>query len=198
MTQEQLEHTLMPLGDFRKEEVRQIAREKDLAVADRPESQEICFIQDGTYREFLKKCIPEGVRPGPILNRDGEVIGEHQGIIFYTIGQRKGIEIAAKGPLYVIAIDKERNSIVVGREKDVYGDELIANDVNYIVLERLEEPIKVSAKIRYLHRASPALLSPLNKDEVRVKFDKPQRAITPGQAAVFYDGDIVIGGGTIK
>ncbi len=198
MTQEQLEHTLMPLGNFTKEEVRQIAREKDLAVADRPESQEICFIQDETYREFLEKCMPEGVRPGSILNKEGEVIGKHRGIIFYTIGQRKGIGVATKEPLYVIAIDKERNSIVVGKEKDVYGDELIANDVKYIAVAGLKEPAKLNVKIRYLHQASPALVSPLNKDEVKVKFEKPQRAITPGQAAVFYDGDIVVGGATIK
>jgi tRNA-specific 2-thiouridylase len=197
MTQEQLEHTLMPLGEFTKDEVRGIAKEKDLPAADRPESQEICFIQNETYGEFLKKYIPEGARPGPIVNKEGKVIGEHRGIIFYTIGQRRGIGIAAGEPLYVIAIDKERNSIVVGKEEDVYGDELIANDVNYTAVERLKEPVKMDAKIRYLHQASSALVSPLNEDRVKVKFDEPQWAVTPGQAVVFYDGDNVAGGGTI-
>lgn len=197
MTQEQLKHTLMPLGDFTKEEVREIAKEKDLPVADKPESQEICFITDETYGEFLRKYIPEGAKRGPIINREGEVIGEHQGIISYTIGQRKGMGITAKEPLYVIAIDKERNTVVAGKERDVYGDELIANNVNYVAAAGLKEPIKLNAKIRYLHQASSALVSPLSKGEVKVKFDKPQWAITPGQAVVFYDGDNVVGGGTI-
>ena len=197
MTQEQLESTLMPLGNFVKEDVRQIAKEKDLPVANKPESQEICFITDESYGEFLKKCIPEGVRPGPIVDKEGKVIGEHRGIVFYTIGQRKGIGIAAGEPLYVIAIDKEKNSVVVGKEEDVYGDELIADDVSYIAATGLKEPVKVNAKIRYLHRASPAHVFPLDGDQVRVKFDKPQRAITPGQAVVFYDGDNVVGGATV-
>lgn len=197
MTQEQLEHTLMPLGNFTKEEVKQIAKEKKLPVANRPESQEICFIQDETYGEFLKKCVPDGAKPGPIVNKEGKVIGEHRGIIFYTIGQRRGMGIAAGEPLYVIAIERENNSIIVGKEEDVYGDELIANDVNYIAVARLREPARVNVKIRYLHQASPAVVYPLNENEVRVKFDKPQWAITPGQAAVFYDEDNVVGGGTI-
>lgn len=197
MTQEQLEHTLMPLGNFTKEEVRQIAKEKKLPVANRPESQEICFVQDETYGEFLKKCVPDGAKPGPIVNKEGKVIGEHRGIIFYTIGQRRGMGIAAGEPLYVIAIERENNSIIVGKEKDVYGDELIANDVNYVAVARLREPTRVNAKIRYLHQASPAVVYPLNENEVRVKFDKPQWAITPGQAVVFYDEDNVVGGGTI-
>jgi len=197
MTQEQLRQTLMPLGNLTKNQVREIAKEKELPVANKPESQEICFIPDENYREFLKKFIPESVMPGPILDNEGKIIGEHQGIGFYTVGQRKGIGIADKKPLYVIAIDKERNSIIVGREKDVYGNELIANDVNYIAMTGLKEPIKVDAKIRYLHQASPALVIPLNKSKVKVKFEKPQRAITPGQAVVFYDKDNVVGGGTI-
>ena len=197
MTQEQLRQTLMPLGNLTKNQVREIAKEKELPVANKPESQEICFIPDENYREFLKKFIPESVMPGPILDNEGKIIGEHQGIGFYTVGQRKGIGIADKKPLYVIAIDKERNSIIVGREKDVYGNELIANDVNYIAMAGLKEPIKVDAKIRYLHQASPALVIPLNKSKVKVKFEKPQRAITPGQAVVFYDKDNVVGGGTI-
>lgn len=205
MNQEQLGHTLMPLGNFTKDHVRQIAKDAGLPVADKPESQEICFIPDNNYGEFLRKYIPEGISPGPIVNKEGKIIGEHRGIIFYTIGQRKGIGITAGEPLYVIAIDKKSNTIVVGKKEEVYGDELIANDVNFIDIERLKEPIRAEAKIRYLHKASIATVIPLNENEVRVKFDFPQWAITPGQAVVFYQpaagygqgNDIVIGGGMI-
>jgi len=195
LTQEQLKRTLLPLGNLTKDRVRQIAKEKDLPVATKPESQEICFIPDNNYGEFLREYIPEG-KSGPIVNKEGKVIGEHQGIIFYTIGQRKGIGIAAKEPLYVIAIDKENDTIVVGKEKDVYGNELIAEDVKFII-EELKEPFRAEAKIRYLHQTSSATVYPLDGNKLKVKFDGPQWAITPGQAVVFYDGDIVIGGGTI-
>lgn len=215
MTQEQLKYTLMPLGNLTKERVRQIAREKGLPVANKPESQEICFIPDNNYGEFLKEYIPLEARPGPIINKEGKVIGEHRGIIFYTIGQRKGIGIAARESLYVTAIDKESNTIVIDKKEEVYGDELIANNVNFIDIEKLKTPIRIEAKIRYLHRCSPATIIPLSEDKVKVRFDHPQWAITPGQAVVFYqsvvhlpspageagakqgNGDIVIGGGTI-
>lgn len=197
MTQEQLERTLMPAGDLTKERVRKIAREKNLPVANKSESQEICFIPDNDYRKFLEKRINEGTKPGPILNKKGEVIGEHQGIIFYTIGQRKRIGITREHPLYVIAINKKNNAIVVGKREEVYSDELIANDINFIAISELKEPIKVEAKIRYRHKASPATVIPLNGDKVQVKFDQPQWAITPGQSVVFYIGDTVIGGGNI-
>jgi tRNA-specific 2-thiouridylase len=213
MTQEQLGHTLMPLGNLTKNRVRQIAREKDLPVADKPESQEICFIPNNNYGEFLNEYISLGAKPGPIVNNQGKVIGEHQGIIFYTIGQRKGIGIASREPLYVIAIKKEINTIVVGKKEEAYSYELVANNTNFIV-ERLTQPlragaglrtpIRVEAKIRYLHQSSPATVIPLSEEEIKVKFDRPQWAITPGQAVVFYlpagrqgNGDIVIGGGTI-
>ncbi len=216
MTQEQLRCTLLPLGNLTKDRVRQIAKEKGLPVANKPESQEICFIPNNNYGEFLKEYLPTGARSGPVVNKQGKIIGKHRGIIFYTIGQRKGIGIAAKEPLYVIAIDKENNTIVVGKEKDVYSDKLIVNDVNFVNIEKLKAPTKVEAKIRYLHQASPAIVIPLSKDRLEVKFDQPQWAITPGQAVVFYlpagkprspaerdiwgrqdNGDIVIGGGTI-
>ena len=197
MTQKQLKYTLMPLGNLTKERVRQIARKKDLAVADKPESQEICFISDNNYGEFLKEYISRGVRPGPIVNKQGKVIGEHRGIIFYTIGQRKGIGIAAREPLYVIAIDKQSNTIVVGKKDDAYGDELVANNANFIDIEKLKEPIRIEAKIRYLHQSSPATIIPLSRSNVKVRFNQPQWAITPGQAVVFYNRDVVVGGGTI-
>ncbi len=198
MSQQQLKHTLMPLGNFTKEKVRQIARKLDLPVASRPESQEICFIPDDDYPKFLQKYLPEAARPGPIVNKEGEVIGKHQGIIFYTIGQRRGIGIAAKEPLYVVAIDKENNTVVVGRREDGYSDELVAKNINFIGIEKPNRSIRAEVKVRYLHKPVWATVIPLKKREVKVKFDKPQWAITPGQAVVFYDKDTVLGGGTIS
>ena len=133
-----------------------------------------------------------------IDNKEGKVIGEHRGIIFYTIGQRRGMGIADKNPLYVIAIDKKTNAITAGREEDLYTDELIAGNMNFINIEKLETPIKAEAKIRYMHQPSQATVIPLSKGKVKVKFDSPQRAVTPGQAVVFYNGEEVIGGGTIE
>ena len=198
LTQEQLKYTLMPLGDITKERVRKIAKEKNLHVVNSPESQEICFVPDNNYGEFVKKYIPEEIKPGHIVNKEGKVIGEHRGIIFYTIGQRKGMGIADKNPLYVIAIDKKNNAIRAGKEEELYTNELIADNINFISIKKLKTPIKVEAKIRYLHQASPATVIPLDKGKVRVKFDSPQRAITPGQAVVFYKGEEVVGGGTIE
>ena len=198
MTQEQLKRTLMPMGNFTKDQVKQIAKEKDLPIVNKPESQEICFIPDNDYGKFLEERIPEVTKPGPIRNKEGKVIGKHQGIIFYTVGQRKRIGITRKYPLYVIAIDKKNNTVVVGKREDVYSDELIADNTNSIAIREPKEPIRVTAKIRYRHQASPATVIPLNGDRVQLKFDQPQWAITPGQAVVFYDGDIVIGGGTIS
>jgi len=226
MIQEQLKHTLLPLGNLTKDRVREIAREKDLP-ATRPESQEICFIPDNNYGEFLRKYLPEAAEPGPILNKEGRVIGEHQGIIFYTVGQRKRIGLSNKEPLYVIAVNKESNTVVVGKKEEGYADELIANNLNFIDMKkltsllgaeaRLKTPIKAEAKIRYLHQPSAVTVTPLSEawvhpakslprwgpakpllSRVRVKFKQPQWAITPGQAVVFYDKEEVIGGGTIE
>ncbi|MFH1338588.1 MAG: tRNA 2-thiouridine(34) synthase MnmA [Candidatus Omnitrophota bacterium] len=215
MNQEQLGYTLMPLGNFTKGQVRQVARDAGLPVADKPESQEICFIPENNYGEFLKEYVSGGAGPGPIVNKRGEILGEHRGIIFYTVGQRKRIGIAAREPLYVIAIDRENNTIVVSRKEDVYGDELIADNVNFIHIEKLKEPIRVEAKIRYLHQPQAAVVVPDGNGKIKVKFDRPQWAITPGQAVVFYgksfgrrpvscqraggesDADAVLGGGTI-
>jgi len=196
MTQEQLAKTLMPLGDLTKTEVRQIAKDLNLPVAQKPESQEICFIADDNYPKFLKQYIPDAVRPGPILDKDGRVIGQHKGLLAYTIGQRKRIGIPFKERLYVIGIDRNRNAIIVGKEADVYGTELFAEDLNYIAIDRLKKPLTVKAKIRSTAVPCDALIIPLN-GKIHLKFKKPQWAITPGQAVVFYDGDIVIGGGTI-
>ncbi|MDI6822200.1 MAG: tRNA 2-thiouridine(34) synthase MnmA [Actinomycetota bacterium] len=197
MTQEQLAHTLMPLGNLTKTEARRKAAELGLPVAEKPESQEICFIPDNDYGKFLKEYIPKVAQSGPILDSRGNLLGEHKGIIFYTIGQRKGLGISAKEPLYVIAIDRERNAIVVGSEDEVYGSELIAEEVNYISIRQLTRSIKVKAKIRYKMKEAEAVVTPLNGGKVQVKFTQPQRAITPGQAVVFYQDDVVVGGGRI-
>lgn len=197
LTQRQLAHILMPLGEFTKGQVRRIAQEKGLPVADRPESQEICFIPDNNYRGFLKEHIDTEISPGHIVNKQGQIVGEHYGIIFYTIGQRKGIGIAAKEPLYVTSIDKENNTIAVGEKEDVYGDELLANELNLINIDRLDTALSLKVKVRYLHRPAQATIFAQAEDRIRVRFSQPQWAITPGQAAVFYDGDIVVGGATI-
>ncbi|HCG76429.1 MAG: tRNA 2-thiouridine(34) synthase MnmA [bacterium (Candidatus Ratteibacteria) CG_4_9_14_3_um_filter_41_21] len=197
MTPKQLKHTLMPLGEFTKEKTRAIAEGLDLSVARKPESQEICFIPDDNYPKFLQEYLPEAARPGPILNRQGKAVGRHCGILFYTIGQRKRLGIAAKEPLYVIAIDKEKNVIVVGKKEEVYTKGLIATSINYVAIERPKGSLKVKAKVRYLHQPAEAVVTPLKRKRASVKFKEPQWALTPGQAIVFYDGDIIVGGGTI-
>ena len=197
MTQDQLKDVLMPLGAYTKKKTREAAQELGLSVATKPESQEICFIPNDDYGEFLQQYLPESARPGPILNKRGDILGTHRGIPFYTIGQRKGLGIFAKEPLYVVAIHREENAIIVGGEGDVYADELIATEVNWIAIKKMTEPMEARAKIRYLHREAEAIITPIDKGKVCVKFREPQRAITPGQAVVFYEGDVVIGGGTI-
>jgi len=198
MTQSQLENVLMPLGNYTKNEIRTIARNLNLPVVDRLESQEICFIPDNDYPKFLKEYIQEAAKPGPILNTQGELLGEHRGILFYTIGQRRGLGISAKVPLYVVAIDREKKAIIVGTEDELYRNKLRACEVNYISAERLKRPTKLKVKIRYRHKEAEAIVYPIGSEEVHIEFIQPQRAITPGQAVVFYDKDIVIGGGTIK
>ncbi len=198
ITQEQLGHVLLPIGNFAKGEVREIATKHELPVAAKPESQEICFIDDNDYPRFLQEYIPQAIKPGLVLDKEGRILGQHRGIPFYTIGQRKGLGISAKEPLYITGIDCESNVLVVGSKEEVYGDELIASELNWIAMEELKRPIEVKAKIRYLHEEAEAMVIPLDKDKVRVKFKELQMAITPGQAVVFYDDDTVIGGGTIE
>ena len=161
-------------------------------------TQEICFIPDNNYREFLKQHISEAIQPGPIVDLKGNVIGQHQGIPFYTIGQRRGMGISAEEPLYVITIDPEQNTIVAGKKEEVYGDELIASDLNWIAIKQLQQPLEVKAKIRYLHQEAETVITPLDGGKVHLHLKEPQMAITPGQAAVLYDDDTVIGGGTIE
>ncbi len=198
MTQEHLSKTLMPLGNLTKNEVRKIAKKLNLPVAKKAESQEICFIPDNNYPLFLEKINPGLAQPGPIINKKGEILGQHKGIIYYTIGQRKGLGISSERPLYVISIDEKSNTIVVGNKEEVYRKEFIVDQINWIIQEKREKPFKAKVKIRYIHPESEAKIIPLSYDIVYVKFSKPQRAITPGQSAVFYDRDLVIGGGIIK
>ncbi|MEE8638672.1 MAG: tRNA 2-thiouridine(34) synthase MnmA [Candidatus Margulisiibacteriota bacterium] len=198
MNQENLSHTLYPLGDLTKDGVRKIAKDLGLPVHDKDESQEICFIEDDDYGRFLKEVYPEAVKPGPILDREGNILGMHGGIAFYTLGQRKGIGSHQGLPKYVIQIDQEKNAIVIGDQKETFGNELIAEGVNYVSGEVPREPLKVSAKIRYNSPEAEAVLYPLENNNAKVVFKKTQRAITPGQSVVFYKGDEVIGGGIIS
>ena len=190
LSQNQLGCSLFPIGNYTKEEVRKMASDFRLGVDNKPESQD--------FTPWDYSFLIETAPPGQILDKQGNILGEHRGIPFYTIGQRKGLGISAKEPLYVTDIDREKNAILVGSKEEVYRDELIASGLNWIAVEELKQPITVKAKIRYRHKEAEAAITPLNGDKVYVKFKEPQMAITPGQAVVFYDGDIVVGGGTIE
>jgi len=196
LKQDQLKDTLFPLGDLMKEEVRKLAKKFSLPIIEGSESQEICFI-DKEYKKFFKENVKQ-IKKGPILDKQGNVLGQHQGIVFYTIGQRRGIKIAGTKPFYVININAKKNAIIAGEEKDLYKKELIAKDLNWIIIKKLDKLLKVKAKIRYLHQGAEAVICPFNKNRVRVKFKRSQRAITPGQSIVFYQKDKVIGGGIIN
>ena len=198
LTQGQFHQILFPLGDLRKEEVRKKALQLGLQVHDKPESQEVCFIQESSYHSFLSGRLKESIEHGPILDKDGKVLGRHKGIPFYTIGQRRGLRLAKGKPLYVIGIDREKNALVVGEEKEVYSDTFRVDSVNWIIPHKIISPMNAQVRIRYNHPGSEAILSPKREDEVEVRFKSPQKAITPGQAAVFYDGETVMGGGWIK
>jgi tRNA-specific 2-thiouridylase len=197
LTQKQLSRTLMPIGNFTKEKVREKAQKLGLSVAQRHESQEICFIPDNDYVRFLRQRIPNAFRPGPIIDRENKVLGKHEGIAHFTVGQRKGMGIAASQPLYVLSIQSDKNTIVVGSSDQLYEKTLLASQVNLISKAKITKPLKVGAKIRYKHKEAKAFLSPQDTDQILVEFERPQRAVTPGQAVVFYDRNVVIGGGII-
>ncbi|MEW5762401.1 MAG: tRNA 2-thiouridine(34) synthase MnmA [Bacillota bacterium] len=197
LTQAQLSRILFPLGELTKERVRAVARDLGLPVAEKAESQEVCFIPDNDYHRFLRRHCPGDFREGPILDERGRVLGRHRGLAFYTVGQRRGLGIAAGEPLYVVALDPVRNAVVVGPERALYREALVAGELNWIAFDALQAPLQVQARIRYRHREAPATVAPRDEGRVLVRFFTPQRAITPGQAAVFYDGDLVVGGGTI-
>lgn len=198
MTHEQLARTLMPIGHFTKRQVREKAKEMGLAVHQRRESQEICFIPDDDHGRFLEQKIPGFFQSGPIVDRQGRVLGHHKGICHYTIGQRRGLGIAASHPLYVLEIHPESHKIVVGENEHLYKKRMIVSRLNFIGPEDLADPVSVTAKIRYKHKEAKALLSSLDGNKALLAFDVAQRAVTPGQSAVFYEGDLVLGGGIIE
>ncbi|MCE5324706.1 tRNA 2-thiouridine(34) synthase MnmA [bacterium] len=197
LNQSQLGKILMPLGYHTKKEVRAMADQLNLHLADRPESQDICFIPGGGYQDFLRKSAPELMQPGPIVDTSGKVLGEHEGIAFYTVGQRRGLRVASGRRLYVIAIDVRSNTIVLGEPGEFGQKAVLIKNVNMISGEKLSKSIAVSAKIRYNAQDSPAVLRPLPDECAVLDFEQTQRAVTPGQSAVFYDGDEVLGGGII-
>lgn len=196
--QEELQQALLPLGHMTKTEVRQIAEDSSLVVADKSESQEICFIPDNDYRSFLKRERPEAFRPGDLVSASGKKLGRHQGIAFYTIGQRKGLGLTTKRPMYVIGVDAESNQVIVGFEEQTYSGGLIAGKLNYISGAPPGSPTEIEVKIRYRTHPVPAVLFPPEAGLARVEFKQRQKAVTPGQSAVFYSGEEVLGGGIIE
>lgn len=196
LTQEQLKHTLFPLGALNKTEVRKIAEENGFINAKKHDSQDICFVPDGKYAEFIEGYTGKSYARGDFVDKDGNILGEHKGIIRYTIGQRKGLGLALPEPMYVCAKDLVNNKVILGRNEDLFSRELYAGDINLISLKEIKEPIRVNAKVRYNQKAQSATAEQIG-DKLHVVFDEPQRAICKGQAVVLYDGDIVVGGGTI-
>ncbi len=216
LTQYQLAHTLMPVGEFAKDEIRALAEELALPVANKPDSQEICFISDNNYAGFIEKYLEEneklsvnanvtslpakgnaGLTPGNYISTSGEILGRHKGLVHYTVGQRKGLGIAMGQPVFVVELRPETNEVVLGNANEVFSDRLKANRLNFMAIEDLEGEMEVEAKIRYSHKGAKCIIRRTGEDEVLCIFEEPQRAITPGQAVVFYQGDYVVGGGTI-
>jgi tRNA-specific 2-thiouridylase len=193
LTQEILQRTIFPLGELSKEDVRDIARKHMLPISEKSESQEICFVEGKDYRPLFNGIS----KPGPIVDRNGTVLGTHTGIVDYTLGQRRRLRISGRKPLYVLKIEPESNTIVAGEQKYAYHDMLVCGEINWIA-EPASGPMEVTAKIRSLHPVARATLHPMENGRIRLKFSEPQWAITPGQSAVFYDGDTVIGGGIIE
>lgn len=196
LTQDQLAHVLFPLGGYLKEEVRKMSFERGLISADRPDSQEICFVTDNDYKGFLKREVPDELKLGPIYDMQGNRLGTHEGIALYTIGQRKGLGITSDTPLYVAELRSADNAVIVGKKEEIFAKGLIAEKVNWIAIEDLTKPTEVTVKVRYKSLEVLAMIEP-HAEGVLVTFKEEQRAVTPGQAVVFYDGDSVVGGGTI-
>ncbi|ABX43263.1 tRNA 2-thiouridine(34) synthase MnmA [Lachnoclostridium phytofermentans] len=197
LTQDQLSKTLMPVGEYTKEEVREIAAKIGLLVANKPDSQEICFVPDNNYAGFIEDYTGQKIIPGNFVDTKGNILGRHQGIIHYTVGQRKGLGIALGRPAFVVEIRPETNEVVIGSNDDIFTDRLIANKLNAMAVEEFEDGMEVIAKIRYNHEGSKCTIRKVSDTEIACEFETPQRAVTPGQAVVFYQGDIVVGGGTI-
>jgi len=198
LTQEQLSKTLMPVGDFTKEQVRDMAKRIGLTVAAKPDSQEICFVDDNDYGRFICESTDRQIKQGYFIDMEGNILGRHRGIVHYTVGQRKGLGIAFGKPMFVVKIDAVNDKVILGEEKDVFSYSLIASDLNFISRKSLDGDMRVKVKIRYSAKEADAVISMVSDCKVRVVFDKAQRAITPGQSVVFYDGDTVVGGGVIE
>jgi tRNA-specific 2-thiouridylase len=202
LTQEQLSRTQFPLGEMTKPQVRELARQHGLGLSEKPDSQEICFVPGGDYKKFLDAYLAEqgGSLPdtaGELVTTNGEAIGEHNGIHNFTVGQRKGLGVATGSPLYVIQIKGDAHQVVVGNQEELYSRTLRVHRTNLISIDDLCQPMRVTVKIRHRHEAATAVIEKSGADEILATFDNPQRAITPGQAAVFYDGEVVVGGGWI-
>lgn len=198
LTQQQMKHLLFPLGGLRKTEVRKLAREQALPAAERPESQEICFVPDNNYRSFLKEHAPETLQPGDIVMTDGTTAGRHEGVAFFTVGQRRKLGVAAGERLYVIRVEPDTNRVVLGKRDALGTRELVVSRPTLSAVDSLTEPLSVTVKIRYRAPFASATISLLRPDRIRVRFDNPVAGVSPGQAAVFYDGDTVLGGGIIE
>ena len=198
LTQEQLKRTLMPVGHYDKPTIREMAKNINMRIANKPDSQDICFVENGDYAKFITENVEKTILPGNFVTLDGTVIGQHKGIIYYTVGQRKGLGLAMGYPVFVLAIRPETNEVVVGSNEELLTDKLVANHLNFMSIEDLPEEKRVFIKIRYNHKGVWGSIVKSGEDEIICKFDEMQRAVTPGQAVVFYDEDnYVVGGGTI-
>ena len=198
MTQYQLEHTLMPCGEYTKDKIREIAKEIGLDVHNKKDSEEICFIPDNNHGRYITEAMPGKVKEGNFVDKHGNVLGRHKGIVYYTIGQRKGLGLAMGRPVFVTDINPITNTVVIGPEEDIFKTDLICKDVNLISMDKLDGEVRVEAKIRYSAKPAEAIISPMENGKVKVAFKDKQRAITKGQSVVFYSGDIVVGGGIIE
>ena len=198
LNQEKLRHALFPVGDYTKPEIRQIAEKYSLPTASRKDSQDLCFLAGDDYRNFLQRNAAEMLKPGEIVTRSGSPLGAHNGLANYTIGQRKGLGVASAVPLYVLGKNAANNTLIVGTQDELGSRELVARAVNWLSGDVPREPIRAEVKIRYTAREAEAWVKPVGEDQVQVEFDAPQRDITPGQAAVFFQGDVMLGGGLIQ
>lgn len=199
MKEAELSRTLFPVGSFEKPVVRELAKEYGLRVANKPDSQEICFVQGKSYKDFIEERVPaEVLRPGNFTNSEGKILGQHAGLHQYTVGQRKGIQLNSLDPLYVLALNAKTNEVIVGPESALFRKSAVVKNVSWINELNLNSPMRAQAKIRYRSKESPVEISPIDETSVEVKFQIPQRAITPGQAMVFYDGSRTLGGGWIE
>ncbi|MCI9053151.1 MAG: tRNA 2-thiouridine(34) synthase MnmA [Lachnospiraceae bacterium] len=197
LTQYQLEHTLMPIGEYTKEQIREIADKIHLEVAKKPDSQEICFIPDHDYAKFIEENTNKEIASGNFVTTEGKILGKHKGITHYTVGQRKGLNLSVGHPVFVLEIRPNSNEVVIGDGTQVFSERLIAGNINFMAIPTLDEEMEVTAKIRYSHKGAVCKIRKYQNDKIECIFKEPQRAITPGQAVVFYDREIVLGGGTI-